>query len=265
VIDFRLYRLAFLPALVAVVALMFSLEGAPDPLEPAGPPGTFEASAAAAAARQIATTFPDRSPGSGGDSMTADLVADRFADVPTGAVSEQRLEASYDDEDTELRNVLLTLPGDAQSTIVITAARDTADPPGAASSAAATGVLLELARALGERQHSSTYVLASTSGSEAGAAGTRELLDELPERDTVKAVFVISQPGAASPSAPYVVGSSSGERSASVQLERTGVGLHPAGAARAPLRAGRPGASDRRRRRRDRDLLRRRAAPRRFG
>ena len=67
---------------------------------------------------------------------------------------------------------------------MIAAARDSADPPGAASSAAATGILLELAHALGERQHASTYVLASTSGSEAGAAGIRELLDELPDAAT---------------------------------------------------------------------------------
>ncbi len=117
--------------------------------------------------------------------------------------------------------MLLTLPGEASRTVVIIAARDTADPPGAASSAAATGILLELAHALGERQHASTYVLASTSGSEAGAAGARALLDELPEREAVLAVFVISQPGSASPAAPYVVASSSGEQSASVQLERT--------------------------------------------
>jgi len=74
-IDFRLYRLAFAPTLVAVIAVMFSLEGAPDALEPAGPPGTFDADAATATARHIATDIPDREPGSPGDEETADLTA----------------------------------------------------------------------------------------------------------------------------------------------------------------------------------------------
>ena len=54
-IDFRLYRLAFLPALLAVVVLMFSLEGAPDAIEPATAAGNVRRRPAAAAARQIAT------------------------------------------------------------------------------------------------------------------------------------------------------------------------------------------------------------------
>ena len=64
-------------------------------------------------------------------------------------------------------------------------------------------------------------MLASTSGSEAGAAGARELLDELPERE-IAAVIVISQPGAGDP-APAVRGRELVDRrpSASVQLERT--------------------------------------------
>ena len=70
---------------------MFSLEGAPDALEPVTPPSTFEGDRAAAIARQIATTTPDREPGSEGDAAVADLVANRFGDIPAGAVSEQTL------------------------------------------------------------------------------------------------------------------------------------------------------------------------------
>jgi Peptidase family M28 len=220
-IDFRLYRLAFLPALVAVIAVMFSLEGAPDPFEPAGPPGTFDGGTASAAARLIATKMPDRQPGSAGDSAAADLVSRRFDAVPAGAVSEQQYGAEYDGHDVTLRNVVLTLPGDGSSTIVVAAARDASRAPAAASSAAATGVLVELARALGERQHERTFVLASVSGSATGATGMRELIKAIPDPDTIEAVIVISQPGSASPRPPYVVGSSSGQRSAPVQLELT--------------------------------------------
>src|SRR3954452_16427229 len=140
-VNFRLYRLAFVPALLAVVVAMFSLEGAPDPLEPATPPTSFEGDRAAALARQIANAAPDRSPGSEGDAAIADLVAGRFDEIPSGAVTEQRFGTEIDGEQRTLRNVLLTLPGDADSTILIVAGRDTTAPPGAASSAAATVIL----------------------------------------------------------------------------------------------------------------------------
>src|SRR6187455_2860988 len=107
VIDFRLYRIAFLPALLAVVVAMFSLEGAPDALEPVTPPTTFEGDRAAAVARQIVNSAPDRSPGSPGDAAVADLVAARFDEVPAGAVTEQRFDTEVDDETRSLRNVLL--------------------------------------------------------------------------------------------------------------------------------------------------------------
>ncbi|MDX6583785.1 MAG: hypothetical protein QOI10_2969 [Solirubrobacterales bacterium] len=219
-INFRLYRLSFVPALLAVVVAMFSLEGAPDPLEPATPPTAFEGDRAAALARQIASTAPDRSPGSEGDAAVADLVANRFDEIPAGAVSEQRYETEVDGEQRSLRNVLLTLPGDGQATVLIVAGRDTAAPPGAASSAAATGILVELANAF-RLSHAKTFVLASVSGSTAGGAGVRELIDQLPERASIEAVIVISQPGASARARPFVVGSSTGTQSASVQLERT--------------------------------------------
>ena len=172
VIDFRLYRLAFLPALVAVVALMFSLEGAPDALEPAGPPGTFDAAGgerrphgrsrprSPIASREApATPRPPTWSRTGSPRSPPAPSASSGSRPPTTATT------------SSCATSCSPCPGEASRTIVITAARDTADPPGAASSAAATGILLELAHALGERQHASTYVLASTSGSEAGAAG----------------------------------------------------------------------------------------------
>ena len=124
-------------------------------------------------------------------------MATRFGDIPAGAVSEQTFDATdRDGDEVSLRNVLLTLPGDADRTIVIVAPRDSANAPGAASSAAATGILIELANAF-RVSHEQTYVLASVSGSSAGAAGVQALIDELPERDSIEAVIVVSQPGAA--------------------------------------------------------------------
>ena len=217
-VDMRLYRLAWLPALLAVVILMFSLEGAPDAIEPVAPPGTFEPDRAARQAREIVAEAPEREPGSAGDEQIADLVGARFKEVAAGSTTEQTFEADLDGVDVTVRNVLLTLPGDAESTIVVLAARDAEHAPAAASSAAATGILIELAHALGVAGHTKTIVFASTSG---GAQGADELLAELPERDAVEAVIAISQPGASAHREPFVVDSSSGETSGPVQLERT--------------------------------------------
>jgi hypothetical protein len=219
-INFRLYRIAFLPAVLAVVVVMFSLEGAPTALEPVTPPTTFEGDRAAAVAHQIADTAPDRTPGSDGDEAIADFVANRFAEIPGGAVTQQRFDADVDGESRSLRNVLLTLPGDASSTILIAAARDSDPGPGAASTAAGTGILVELANAF-RVSHSKTFVLASVSGSTVGGAGIRELIDRFPERDSIEGVIVISQPGAANTRRPNVVTSSTGESTAPSQLERT--------------------------------------------
>jgi hypothetical protein len=82
-------------------------------------------------------------------------------------------------------------------------------------------VLLELADALGERDHDRTFVLASTSGDAWGAAGARALVEELPQRRSIEAVIVISQPGATEPLPPYAVATASGEASAPVQLTRS--------------------------------------------
>ncbi|MGH2954964.1 MAG: hypothetical protein ACRDK9_13300 [Solirubrobacterales bacterium] len=220
-IDWRLYRLSFLPAVLAVVTMMFSLEGPADPLEPAIPPGSFDGGRAAGTARLIADVAPEREPGGPGDAEVADLVAGRFGEVRAGTVSEQTFEASLDGDEVELRNVLLTLPGDAAATVVVVAPRSSSRDPGAATTAAATGVLVELASALGVASHEKTFVLGSTPGDGASATGALELAGGLPEREAVEAVVVISQPGAAEPRQPYVVASSTAEQSPPVELRET--------------------------------------------
>ena len=217
-VDMRLYRVAWLPVLLAVVVLMFSLDGAPDAIEPLTPPGTFEPDRAARQAREIVATAPSREPGSEGDAAIASLVNDRFGDISAGATTTQQFEGRFDGDDVELENVLLSLPGDSDETIVVLAPRDSAAGPGAASSAAATGILIELANALGVAGHEKTIVLASTSG---GSQGASELLAGLPESSSVEAVVAIYQPAAADRKPPFVLTSSTAATSASVQLERT--------------------------------------------
>ncbi len=216
-VDMRLYRLAFIPAAIALAVTMFSLNGVPDAIEPLTPTGTFDGDAASATAREITRLAPERSPGSAGDEQIAELVSDRFSDVPAGAVSEAQVEVELDD-DVTARDVILTLPGNPNRTILIVAGRDAGRGPGAASSAAATGVLIELAEALGVAGHDSTYVLASTSGGESGA---RALVESLAETDSIDEVIVISQPGATDLEQPHALITSTSARSGPIQLRRT--------------------------------------------
>ena len=220
-VDFRIYRAAFLPTVVALIALAFSLEGVPDPVEPELSPAGFEGPRAERTAREIAELAPSRPPGSEGEAAVADLVEQRFSEIEGGEVSEQRFDSSYAGEDVSLRNVILTLPGQSEQTVVVLAGRDSPAGPGAASSAAATAVLIELAEVLGTFDHTKTIVLASTDGAADGASGADELVSSVPEPELIDAVLVLAQPGAADPSQPYVVTSSTGDQSTSIQLVRT--------------------------------------------
>ena len=220
-IDFRLYRAAFLPAIVAAIAVAFSLEGIPEPLQPAMSPAGFEPGRALRVGHDIVDAAPSRVPGSEGDAAAADLVERNFDAVEGGVVSEQRFEASYGGDDVSMRNVILTLPGESERSIVIIAGRDSPRGPGAVSSAAATGVLVELADVLGAVDHTKSLLLVSADGASAGAAGAREFAESFPGRDSIDGVLVIAQPGASTPSEPFVVTSSTGAQNTSIQLVRT--------------------------------------------
>lgn len=203
--DLRLYRLAFIPALAALVVLAFSLQGVPSPVEP--PPGTleFDAAGAAKSTRDVLALGDSREPGSEADNAVADLVSERFSSVVAGTQGEQTVNATVDGEDTELRNVLLTLPGLSDHAIVVIAGRDSREGEGAPSSAAATGVLLELVDELAVAGRNRTLIMASTSGASAEAQGARGLVEGLPDRTVVDAVVVVSQPGFDEPFEPHLV------------------------------------------------------------
>ncbi|HEY8465922.1 MAG TPA: hypothetical protein VIL04_03880 [Solirubrobacterales bacterium] len=223
-LDLNVYRVAFAPLAAALVILAFSLDGAPEPVDPGPVTATFDSAAAAATARQLARQLPDRSPGSDGDLAAADLVEERFAQIPAGRVLEQNFTAEVGGEDRELRNVVLVLPGATDEAVLVIAGRDARVGPGTASSAAATGVLTELAVALGASERERTLILASTDGASEGAAGAHELLRALPERFTPQAAVVIAQPGAA-PSPPHVLAGSTGAERPPARLIATAAAM----------------------------------------
>src|SRR4029453_3101989 len=79
-IDPRIYRAAFVPALLAIVLTMFSFQSRPPSLEQGlAADVLFDGKQGAALAPRIAAESPDRRPGSPGNLATAQLVADTFA------------------------------------------------------------------------------------------------------------------------------------------------------------------------------------------
>ncbi len=220
-ISFRIYREAFAPALLAVVVLLFSLQGRPDPLPPVVASAEFDQDAAAKIDRQIVDAAPVRPPGSDGDLAIADMVEKRFMRVSEGQVAQQRFAGSFEGNDVQLRNLILTLPGESPRSVVVLAARDSASGPGAASSAAATATLLELVDSLRTARHTKTLVFVSTDGGSAGAAGAREFAERFAQRDLIDGAVVLWQPGSATSSQPSLLDASDGPQSPSAQLVRT--------------------------------------------
>ncbi|MGI9021213.1 MAG: M28 family peptidase [Solirubrobacterales bacterium] len=219
-IDFRLYRIAFVPALAAFVVMMFSLEGVPEPPDPQIAPAAFDGERARANAREILALGDERTPGSEADAGAAALVLERFGEIEAGTATEQAFEVDSDGEPREVRNVALTLVGESDEVVLVTAGRDAASGPGAASSAAATAMLLELAETLGGTEHTKTFVLVSTAASTEGAAGLRRFMAAFEEPERIEAAIALHQPGSADPTAPFVLRHSTDERSTSMQLVR---------------------------------------------
>jgi hypothetical protein len=220
-IDFRLYRISLIPAIAAFVLMMFSLEGVPEPQAPQVAPASFDGASARDNLREILEVAPERQPGSEGDQAVADLVLERFEEIDAGTAATQTFTADVDGETRELTNVVVTLAGESDDTILITAARDSASGPGAASSAAATAALIQLAETLGSTEHAKTIVLVSTTAGTEGAEGARQFVAGFDDRDSISSAIVVSQPGAAATRPPHVLRHSTNDRSTSMGLVRT--------------------------------------------
>jgi hypothetical protein len=218
VFEPRVYRAAFIPALLAVVLTMFSLQGQPRPL-PQGLAADvlFDGNVAAAEAGRIAAAAPDRRPGTAGDRATAARVAQAFAASGFRVAGPQR----FSHAGHQLVNVIARRAGTSRRQIVIVADRDARSVPDAPGSAADTAALIELARALQGRATDKTLVLASLDGGTLGEVGASEFLSELPGPDLVDGVLAISDLAAPHRNGPYVQAWSTDDRRAGIGLTRT--------------------------------------------
>jgi hypothetical protein len=220
VIEPRIYRAAFIPAVLAVVLVMFSLENRPKPV-PQGLAADvlFDGDVAFRELRRIVERHPDRRPGRLESAAAARDLAERFRALE-GEGFETTVD-SWTENGERLVNVISRRPGESRDQIVVMAARDSQSVPDATGSAADTAALLELARVIKGRPSQKTLVFASVDGSTVGDAGARRFAATAEDRDRIDAVIVLSNLGARSARGPLVMAWSNDDRRGSIGLQRT--------------------------------------------
>lgn len=197
-IELRIYRAAFIPAVVAAIVCMFSLESRPAPAEQGlAADVLFDARVVVSTAREFE-----------GAGRSARWVGERLADQGF-ATSLRRFRA----EGEELANVIARREGSLPREVVVAVPRD--------GGALDTAALIEVGRALEGRVTRKTLVLASIDGSELGSAGAARLARDLGNPRDVEAVIVLSGVGAREARGPLLVPWSESERRTGLRLQRT--------------------------------------------
>ena len=227
----RIYRAAFLPVLVAVVALAFSFHTEPNALSTNLAPAAFNGQSAFNMTANLGKSYPHRAPGSPGDYGVAAHVA---ADLTHYQFQVSTPRASVDTAlgTRTIENVIAERAGSSSGRIVVVAHRDAL---GAVAQAdlSGTATLIELGRVLAGRTLSRTVELISTSAS-TGLAGVTRLAGTL--GGPIDAVIVLGDMAGARTSGPVVVPYSGTEALAPLLLRNTAAaavrsqaGIAPAG------------------------------------
>src|ERR671915_881047 len=217
VIEPRVYRAAFTPALLAVVLSMFSLESRPRPLaQGLAADVLFEGELAAGSAAQIARRYPDRRAGRPGGRAAREVVG-RTLEERGFTVERDR----FTHAGRQLLNVMARRAGRSRDQLVIVAGRDARGVPDVSGSAADTAALLELARAFEGRPSERTLLLASVDGSRLGEVGAERLARRLGDPGFVQSVLVISNLGSRERRGSLVAAWSNDTDRAGIGLQRT--------------------------------------------
>jgi hypothetical protein len=223
-LNWRLYRAAFVPFLFALAIAAFSLSARPHPLTSTLAPDAFQGPRAFAELNGLAARFPERRPGSRGDRALAAYVAGTLRGLGGTAgggfsVHVHHFDAQTIDGERSLTTVVAERPGSTNATpVVILAHRDAAAPDSRAD-LSGTAALLELARVFASRETKRTIVLASTSGGSGGAAGASALTSQV--HGPFDAAIVLGDLAGAARRTPFAVPFSDGVGSAPLQLQRT--------------------------------------------
>jgi Peptidase family M28 len=224
VLDVRVYRAAFLPAIVALFVAAFSLVDRPDPVTSPLAADAFDGERAFGARAplenslsELARSFPDRRPGAAGDSGLADRVAETLG-RPDNDPNRPAFEVTRE-RTGDVETVIGVRPGLTSRRIVVLSHRDATSRPGLAE-LSGTAAMLELARLFRARELRKTLVLVSTSGATDGFTGARAWADEVDD-DAVDAVIVLGDMAGARVEKPWVVPWSLDSGPAPLALQRT--------------------------------------------
>jgi len=231
VLDVRVYRTAFIPALVAIFVAAFALGDRPAAVSATLSADAFNGDRAFGSPSDpdsllgLARAFPVRETGSPADARMADEVARVFSQTQPGqsrpAFQVQRLttRARTTSGSGNVEVVIGTRPGLSSRRIVVVAHRD-AVGRGALADLSGTAALLELARVYATRELDKTLVLVSTSAATTGFAGARAWA-RASAGEPVDGVIVLGDMAGTRIAKPWVVSFASDGRSAPLLLERT--------------------------------------------
>jgi hypothetical protein len=223
VLDVRVYRAAFLPALIALFVAAFSLGDRPAPAVSPLAADAFDGQRAFGgdarlrnSLQELAQSFPNRTAGSADDTGLADRVAATLSAAdrtrrPAFRVTRRHTGGA--------ETVIGVRPGLSSRQIVVVSHRDASGRPGRAE-LSGTAVMLELARLFRARELRKTLVLVSTSGAHEGYTGARAWAEHA-AGGPIDAVIVLGDLAGAKSGRPWVVPWSLGSGSAPLALQRT--------------------------------------------
>jgi hypothetical protein len=223
VLDVRVYRAAFLPALIALFVAAFSLVDRPTPLVSPLAADAFDGARAFGgkaplrnSLHELADSFPNRQTGSADDAALADRVA------TTLRASDERNRPAFKvtrHYTGAAETVIGVRPGLSSRQIVVISHRDSQARPGLAE-LSGTAAMLELARLFRARELRKTLVLVSTSGAGDGFTGASAWAGDASD-GPVDAVIVLGDMAGTNTARPSVVPWSLGAGSAPLGLQRT--------------------------------------------
>jgi len=145
-VNGRLYRASFAVVLLPLLLLAFTTSR-PGVLGAPTLPPSFDGVGAKALATELATSYPDRAPGSAGALGAATWVRDQFRSFGLPIQTDSWQQRLPDGPVARLENIWAVAPGQSKNAIVVMAHRDNSGiGPGANDNASGTAALVELAR-----------------------------------------------------------------------------------------------------------------------
>lgn len=202
-LDARVYRTAFLPALIALFVAAFALEDRPEPGRANLAPDVFDGVRAFETLEALDAAYPDRGP-----AMANEIARQLAAPPEEGGRPVFTVSRSGD-------TVIATRTGFSNRRIVVLAHRDAPGRVGLS----ATAALLEIGRVFKTRELDKTLVLVSTTGATTGFGNARAWARE--EDGPVDGVIVLGDMAGEQLRKPWVVSWPSSSRPVPLGLERT--------------------------------------------